>query len=916
MLFHEEPEEGDPMAIQDIACARENVRRYRWAQSIVEGWKQSVAYAMQQERAFFEDMIPELTPWPEYGQNCPVCVGRLSSMGETGIYQWDVHDLEKLICRYCQTEYPNPRYPETGSMTAPSMQQTFTFYQTEEERAHPEDTSGTYAFKWVNYPVHTSWRGILRSKKSGWCFEQMVALAKLYAITGEVKYAERAAWIMDCMAHRYPNWLFHAYDGTYADCPPAEAAAEMGRHPEGGKFPVETIITAFSGRHHQGDYAVLCNGFWGAGRFGCSGSDGGAILQVVLAYDLIREAKFADGMPVLTAEMDQRIGQDLILAGCEDTEHWDDINNKCGKGRALSGAVGIMFEGPASVRRAIEGLEALMDEAFHVDGFCTESPSYSDMHLNVMRDIPEILKGYSDPEGYEPDEGLPLRDLDPFRQFDRYRLALESMVRMLGPDMCYPVIGDTHAGGGLNAIHAEILAAHYGPHYAGLLEQAQGGSLEQVGSEYALWHRDPDLKVGGDVALPLSSEWFPGWHVAVLRGGAGQSHTAFYLNGYAHGGHRHYDTLGIIYMAHAQEMAADRGYIWDDPRNAWTRSTLSHNIVTVDGMNQDGASCHSTLELFGRGPGVEIVQASANAYEHIDQYQRTCALVQIPGEQTIAVDFFRVQGGKRHQYGFHCNGQLLGITGGSLEPVSDEIEWLTNLRAARQDGPFAATWEHQGVRMDLMLLNPIERLLVANAPGWRSDGGSELNAAPVQQILAERTDANRAVSQYASVIVPYTGEDSPVKLARLILDDSDSGAMAVAVEREGGTDYIISSPDRAAHQYGPIAMTGHFGFVSVDTGGRLLRAYLLDGTELSYADQEVLLSEARIPLEAASAEGPRFHLKEDVPVDMPLAGKYLLAGDTGYEIESTTARTITVRDYPAVECDVVELLNSVELVQG
>ena len=43
-------------------------------------------------------------------------------------------------------------------------------------------------------------------------------------------------------------------------------------------------------------------------------------------------------------------------------------------------------------------------------------------------------------------------------------------------------------------------------------------------------------------------------------------------------------------------MAADRGYIWDDPRNAWTRSTLSHNIVTVDAASQRG---HTR----GRRPG-------------------------------------------------------------------------------------------------------------------------------------------------------------------------------------------------------------------------------------------------------------------------------------------------------------------------
>jgi len=68
---------------RDVENARRNVERYKWARSIVRKWKRSVAYAMHQDRVFFEKMISELTPWSLYGQNCPVCVGKKSSMGES-----------------------------------------------------------------------------------------------------------------------------------------------------------------------------------------------------------------------------------------------------------------------------------------------------------------------------------------------------------------------------------------------------------------------------------------------------------------------------------------------------------------------------------------------------------------------------------------------------------------------------------------------------------------------------------------------------------------------------------------------------------------------------------------------------------------------------------------------------------------
>lgn len=893
-----------------VANARENAQRYPWAKAVVERWQRGVAEAMQRDRAFLERMIPELTPWPEYGQNCPACVGRLSAMGETGLYDWSVREPEKLTCGYCKTVYPNARYPETGAMTAPKMGQTFSFYLTDEERAHPEDRSGRHAFRWTGWPVHTSWSGVLRAQQSGWAVGQILPLAKLYAVTGEVKYAERAAWIMERLARVYPGWLFHSYDGTYADCPPAEAALELGRNPRGGKFPVATIITAFTDRHRQGEHAALNNGFWGAGRFGCSGSDGGMLLNVTVAYDLIHEARYPDGRPVLAPEAEKRIVNDLILAGCADTEQWSEINNKCGPGRALSAAVGILFQRPESVRRALAGFEALMEESFHFDGFCRESPSYSGMHLRLLQNIPEILDGYSDPAGYRPAAGSALRVFDPFQHVPRYRLALESMVRMLDPNHRYPVIGDTHAGNGLEAIYAEVLAAHYGARYAGLLEQAQGAPLAQAGSEYALWNRDPALKADAKAALPLRTEWFPGWHVGVLRGGAASGHTAFYFNGYEAGGHRHPDTLGIAYMAHGRELASDRGYMWDDPRKAWTGSTLAHNLVTVDGVNQNGKDRRSRLELFGVGPGVTVTQASATAYEQCREYRRTCALVELPGGATYAVDFFRVQGGKKHQYGLNGNGKLLRVEGADLQPLREEIPWLSNLRAAQPAGPVTAVWESGGVKLEARLLTVLSRLVIADAPGWRSAKGSDQHAAPIDQLFAERTDPREATSRFAAVLAPYTGERSPVRAARLILDDPASGAMAVAVELEGRTDYILSAPDDQVRRYGPITMAGRFGLVSVDPQGKCLRAYLLDGTELRCGDTVVSLPRPRTALRVASVADRTFRLAEKLEDGGKLVGQYLLAGDTGYEIESATETTITVRDYPAVSCDAVTLLRT------
>lgn len=905
------------MPIQNTGFARENYRRHTWAQDVVKGWKQDVAYAMKQDRAFFDRMLPTLTPWPEYGQNCPACVGRLSTMGETGLYEWSIENPDRLVCKYCRTEYPNADYPETGHLTAPRMGQTFSYYLNDEERAHPDEKTGVYAFRWITEPAHTSWSGILRSQQGRWCFEQVLPLAWLYVLTDDISCAERVIWILDIAAQRYPNWLFHAYDGTYADCPPAEAAAELGRHPRGGRFPAETIITAFEGRHREGDHAALFRGFWGAGRFGCSGGDAGILLKMTLAYDLVRDAKKSDGSTLLHPEADERIRRDLLLAGCEDMEHWNEINNKCGPARALSAIIGRLFNRPDGVRRAIEGFEALIEKGFHADGFCTESPSYSDMFLNLMRQIPDLLAGYTDPPDYIPEQGDRLENFDPYTYFGHYRLALESMIRMLDPNMLYPVIGDTHAGNGLKSIHAEVLTAHYGRQYAGLLERTLGAPLAEAGDEYALRHRDPDLAVDAPTELPLRTEWWPDWQVGVLRGGSSPDHTAFYFNGYAQGGHRHYDTLGISYIAHRTELAADRGYIWDDPRGVWTKSTFSHNIVTVDGENQNHPDRRSTLELFGKGPGVEVVQASAKTYTQCDRYQRTCVLVELPDGGNYAVDFFSVEGGRSHHYGFHCNGTLTDVKGATFTTVNTSdasleqwLKWVKQPQAAQTDRPVSATWMYDGIHMDLHLLSDIDRLLVADAPGWRNCEGSQINAPPVQQILAERTDAEKTVSRFAAVMVPYSGPDSPVIAAELSAYEPDSGAMAIEVRLADRTDYILTAPNYAERRYGKISMAGRFGFLSVDSEGQPLRAYLLDGTRLEYEGLKCRLPRGRSHISVEATEDRTFTLARPLPDQACQVTDFLLAGDTGYDIETIRDNVIRVRDYPAIPCEAVTLLHA------
>jgi hypothetical protein len=175
----------------------------------------------------------------------------------------------------------------------------------------------------------------------------------------------------------------------------------MGKHGRGGRFPNEVIINAY-GLNQRREHAVLGSGFWGARRFSphSSGSHGAPLLAATVPYDLIRDAPYPDGQRVLDAQMERRIVNHLILAGAADMDNYKGIHNMAAPGRPLSAAVGILFDQPQRVRRGLEGFRLLIEDLYHFDGFCRESPNYSTMHLAQMLDIPAILSGYSDPPGY------------------------------------------------------------------------------------------------------------------------------------------------------------------------------------------------------------------------------------------------------------------------------------------------------------------------------------------------------------------------------------------------------------------------------------------------------------------------------------------------------------------------------------
>ncbi|MFO7905234.1 MAG: hypothetical protein ACQESR_07990 [Planctomycetota bacterium] len=354
----------------------------------------------------------------------------------------------------------------------------------------------------------------------------------------------------------------------------------------------------------------------------------------------------------------------------------------------------------------------------------------------------------------------------------------------------------------------------------------------------------------------------------------------------------------------------------------------------MDEADQARNQCGSNLELFGAAPGVEVVEASAfAAYPQCDDYRRTCVMIQAPDGRNYAVDLFRVTGGKTHQYAFHANGSLADLKPARPAPQPVDLSdawslWVERPRAVTPKTPHTFTWRYHETSLDLMMLNTIDtvqRIIITDAPGWRNHREAARGRPPVQQILVEnraRDDAAMLTTQYAAVIVPYQSDASPVVAARLLANDAETGVIAVEVRLAGRTDYIVSTMDQEQRRYGPVTVAGRFALVSVDDEGRAIQGYLLAGGELECGELKIRLPEPSTTLKVRSVSDRTFQLAERLPSGAAGAGGYLLARGpvpmsetaprprTGFEIESSKADSITVRDYPVVECDEVDVLHS------
>ncbi|MEW6751238.1 MAG: heparinase II/III family protein [Candidatus Latescibacterota bacterium] len=487
-----------------------------------------------------------------------------------------------------------------------------------------------------------------------------------------------------------------------------------------------------------------------------------------------------------------------------------------------------------------EGLDFALDNLILREGMGWESsPSYNASWVGHIAAIAALLQRL----------GVRIWDRPKVRRMLRWP------TQMCCLNQFTPAIGDAGGPtGGLVQLSAGTLRTAWlgtcDPFVGELLRQRRPGldGFEDLFEEVAA--PGPSPEAAAQIRrLKESPRLMGGYGLALLRAGRGRERCAVSLYyGRAATEHAHFDRLNIELFAYGKKLIPDHGYpehaAEGDGPAVWTKNTLSHTTVVVDGRRQDTQG-PGRLVLFTAAPGLGLAEVdAAETYHSVAEYRRTVALVELAPDARYLLDLFRVAGGSQHDYSMHgfagefsTAGLALGevqtrgtLTGEEVPygAIYDDEELANPYRKGRSyytyrgggysylydvqrgcpAGPWSATWHSGEVGLRAHFL-PSGEAIVAHGEPPRKPG----NPRHFTYVLL-RNAGDGTASQFAMVAEPFQGTPR-----------------VRAVEEVGRTAQTIDL--RIAHRHGTDVI-GHavepagsrFSLVRRDPDGRLERLHL------------------------------------------------------------------------------------------
>ncbi|MBR4674621.1 MAG: heparinase II/III family protein [Victivallales bacterium] len=789
-----------------------------------ESLKAKVAPIMELSEKELLDMLPiQAGIW---FMSCPK-KGCLNPQGSCFI--WDIKQPDKLVCRTCKTVFPNKDYPITGETvaTAPSGRKChFPYY--ERDGWHYHIQAG------IDY------------RKRDYFSEAARSLAILYYQTKEEQYGRRAALILLHFARHYGD-ICYKYDFPFAPNTFRNGVPALNDMEPHGR------ISRFTWWYYM-DIPRWC----------------------IVAYDfLMTNPKLMQSIADEYGENFQELVQTRFLEqAAKDVLRVEERYTNMGPNvwiclMELARVTGNSDYFHISLRRT----EYFLRTKFFPDGFWSEaSDSYHRQSYGSIRYIVNRAKGFSAPDG---------------------PLSIYATQRITNYDPAW---------------FAQFIALS--DKRARQLRMPKGLlSLNDTGVD--------DAVLTGDDKEELIRESYlmPNVGIAKMFAGTVENPILWYSEFTTKYGHNHNDLLNVSLFANHRQALSDLGYTHSHLR-PYTTGTPQHNLVVVD------LKCQQVPREGGRllfaelqNPTCKIVDMDApNAYPELKEYSRCDFLVSV-GNTGYVVDFFTVAGEtstldfffhgdawKEDDVTMSANGKQLAFKPDDLlskemraawKSATKESDWDLLRQPGHNYGYFSdissSKWNCKNETLTVDFNNPdgtLLRLLFPPHP--------DLSLKPFigrGPSLNQASKDSSAIGKYFRrfACLRHTGPISKKARFHCLLEfqpDLVKGIqmlapniMAIALEnrldilfkdQSYAQDFSLASNLSCARGFslaGKVTLQGSYGFLSLDSKGNLLDAYVAGGS-ISIDGKTMISTPAPLRTQILSADA-EYTLELEEELNLP-----------------------------------------------
>lgn len=916
----------------DMDRAQENIARHDWAREIFRAFQEAADWWVAKEDEELYGLVPPDNPralLPGFENGCPL------HGGARGAFATSLETPYRFQCTIGGEWWYNG-----AEVTNPTSGEKVLVYDYGPGWVAPRGFPRAHDIYYFTAAYREFLLGVLFSTPYSQLLPGAVVrpcilpLGVMYALTGERKYAHKAAVLINRLAECFPK-----YDGCYI-----QYAGDWTKKNRLGLTPAP---------HSH------CIGI---GNFSTS-SDTRAIQGVATAFDFIFEALQADGE--LLDFFAAHGGADYRGSG---QATWEDVVFNVQHhlfGAAVDGAQRIIddswgsdwiqdwLEVLACLARVMENDAMVRDVMERPKGYLEQfsnatwrdgkhwygNAGYAPASLQAYCKMAEWLHGYRGPYS----DGMPL-DL-----YSDARLGFERMFDCSfdwAYDGTMPSLGDMGGGGrtalptsageeretfgdpGIAALYGALRVPAFGDHcLTALSRRGDGGVDAAIGAFgasldglWALVHLgDLPNRARSAPAAPRSRIFHDMGLAYFHTSGSKRSERTHFsfkpLKGAP--GHGHHEQLAVGIVRGGYDLTPDAGYpaAWQSPKVAgWLSDTLSHNTVYLDGRTHGLASGSLRSAYIGGKMQVATGDAGGQVHPSCSLYRRVLAVVDLGPGKCFAPDFFRVSGSVRREYVFHGlageQGEHFSLRGhdgeiglGTLEPGSlagpdvpfgsePGYGFLKDVRRGTYDAALVADWQAEGPEtagLRLHLTGGARRELITA----RGEGPGVMGMSPWDTYLLARVEADAGPDTlFAGVMEPYGPNPHLEEVVAVDLEAEPFEAAGLRVVSGDRVDYLFSClgggrSRRAQLPEGVVEFDAEFSWIAF-VDGRPVDGLLINGSELRCGDFSLSgPGPAHGVVEAVEREGPALTVRWETPMSRQLPGPYLVVDSDGYSISSS-----------------------------